>query len=65
LSFGFGQHYCIGAPLAKVESQAVLRHLVSRLPQIRLAVDLHEVRTRRNTQTFGGWPNCRSNGDDG
>ena len=42
LSFGFGPHYYIGAPLAKVELQAVLRHLVARLPQIRLAVDGHQ-----------------------
>ena len=37
LAFGLGLHYCIGAPLARLELQAALRVLVERLPELRLA----------------------------
>ncbi|CAM3692899.1 cytochrome P450 [Kibdelosporangium persicum] len=53
LSFGHGPHYCIGAPLAKVELEAVFTQLVRRFPDLRLAVELDELRMRANTQTGG------------
>ena len=37
VSFGRGIHHCLGAQLAQVESQVVLRKLVSRYANIRLA----------------------------
>ncbi|MGH8922291.1 MAG: cytochrome P450, partial [Actinomycetes bacterium] len=37
LGFGMGIHYCIGAPLARVEIAAALTALTSRLPGLRLA----------------------------
>ncbi|WP_253832290.1 cytochrome P450 [Actinokineospora globicatena] len=37
LSFGAGIHYCVGAPLARVEIAAALRALCDRLPGLRLA----------------------------
>lgn len=37
LGFGAGIHYCIGAPLARVEVAAALRALVGRLPGLELA----------------------------
>ena len=37
LGFGAGIHYCVGAPLARVEIAAALQALISRLPGLRLA----------------------------
>jgi pentalenolactone synthase len=53
LSFGHGPHYCIGAPLARIELEAVFRQLVERFPGIRLAVDPSELRIHTTTQTGG------------
>ena len=39
LSFGQGIHSCLGAPLARLESQAALMALVERFPHLRLATD--------------------------
>lgn len=36
LTFGLGIHYCIGAPLARVELQTSFRTLLKRLPGIRI-----------------------------
>jgi cytochrome P450 len=37
LSFGAGIHYCLGAPLAKVEFDILFRRILSDLPTLRLA----------------------------
>ena len=37
LSFGSGIHYCLGAPLAKLEFKVVLEELTQRIPNLRLS----------------------------
>ena len=39
LGFGVGHHYCIGAPLVRVEMEAVLRTLADRAPRLELLAD--------------------------
>ncbi len=37
LSFGYGTHFCRGAPLARLEGDVFLRIILERLPNLRLA----------------------------
>ena len=46
LGYGHGIHYCLGAPLARLEGQTALAGLLTRLPDLRLAVDESELRWR-------------------
>ncbi len=39
ISFGFGNHFCLGAPLARFELQIILEELTQRLPDLRLVDD--------------------------
>ncbi|XVU30577.1 cytochrome P450 [Actinoplanes sp. CA-054009] len=51
LSFGAGAHYCLGAPLARLEAQIALPALFQRFPEMRLA-GRPERRPRMNLR---GW----------
>jgi cytochrome P450 len=37
ISFGFGRHFCLGAPLARFELVVIIEELARRLPNLRLA----------------------------
>jgi cytochrome P450 len=37
LGFGFGPHFCLGAPLARLEVAIALRHFLDRFPAMALA----------------------------
>ena len=44
IAFGWGIHFCLGAPLARVEGQIAIDTLVRRLPKLELDVDKPEYR---------------------
>ncbi|MGH7747231.1 MAG: cytochrome P450 family protein, partial [Candidatus Dormibacteria bacterium] len=46
LSFGLGPHYCLGAPLARLEGRIAIGALVRRFPDLSLAVPPEELRWR-------------------
>lgn len=39
LAFGYGIHFCVGAPLARLEAQVAIGRLLERFPDLQLAVD--------------------------
>ncbi|MGH2769145.1 MAG: cytochrome P450, partial [Actinomycetota bacterium] len=47
LSFSHGLHFCLGAPLARMELQHLFRRLFQTFPTLRLAVPVHELRPIR------------------
>jgi pimeloyl-[acyl-carrier protein] synthase len=44
IAFGWGIHFCLGAPLARVEGQIAIDTLVRRLPRLELATESPEYR---------------------
>jgi cytochrome P450 len=46
LAFGHGVHYCLGAPLARLEGQIAISTLVQRMPNLRLSIAPDQLRWR-------------------
>lgn len=53
LGFGHGVHYCVGAPLARMEAEVAFTGLLSRFPGMRLAVAPGELSWRQSTLMRG------------
>jgi cytochrome P450 len=56
LSFGHGAHFCLGSPLAKLQSRIAVEVLLSRYPELRVAPDqpvlFHDPGTRNAVKSF-------------
>jgi len=48
LAFGQGIHYCLGAPLARLEAQIAINTLLRQMPNLRLKVSPESLRWRRS-----------------
>ncbi|QRP44199.1 cytochrome P450 [Amycolatopsis sp. FDAARGOS 1241] len=53
LAFGHGIHYCVGAPLARLEAEVALNGLLARFPNLKLAVPEEELTYRTSTLVHG------------
>jgi cytochrome P450 len=53
LGFGFGTHQCLGQPLVRVEVQVALATLFRRLPTLRLAIPMEEVKFDYDALVYG------------
>jgi len=53
VTFGHGPYYCIGAPLARLELQALFGTLLQRFPTLRLAVPVEQLHLRSHLLTGG------------
>jgi cytochrome P450 len=53
LAFGHGLHFCLGAPLARLEARTALGSLITRFPGLRLAVPAEALTWRRAVLLHG------------
>ena len=53
LAFSFGIHQCLGQMLARYELQIVFEALLRRLPNLRLAAPLDQIRFKHDMQIYG------------
>ena len=53
LTFGYGVHQCLGQMLARYELQVMYATILKRLPTLRLAVPLQEIRFKDDMQIYG------------
>lgn len=53
VAFGKGIHYCLGAPLARLEAQIALSTLLRRFPDLRLQIDPNDLTWRPGALALG------------
>lgn len=53
LAFGHGIHYCVGAPLARLEGEVAFGRLLQRFDELELAVDETDLTWRASTSMHG------------
>ncbi|HRI72512.1 MAG TPA: cytochrome P450 [Polyangium sp.] len=53
VAFGLGVHYCLGAPLARLEGKIAILSLVQRFPKLRLAVPPETLKWRPTPSLHG------------
>jgi cytochrome P450 len=53
LAFGRGVHVCLGAPLARIEGQEIIKELLIKFPDIKLNAALEELAWRRDVALRG------------
>ncbi|CAM4081728.1 cytochrome P450 [Kibdelosporangium persicum] len=53
LAFGHGIHYCLGAPLARLEGEIAFRGLLTAFPNMKLATPVSELRWRASVPIHG------------
>lgn len=53
LAFGRGVHVCLGAPLARIEGQEIIKEIVMRFPNIRLSKNVNELVWRKDVALRG------------
>jgi cytochrome P450 len=53
VAFGHGIHYCVGAPLARLEGEIAFGSLLSRFPRLSLAVEESQLRWRPSSLIHG------------
>ncbi len=53
IAFGWGIHFCLGAPLARLEGQIAINTLLRRLPRLALATDRPEFRQSLTLRGLG------------
>lgn len=53
VAFGYGPHFCLGAPLARLEAKLAFRVLLQHYADLRLAVPRHQLAWRRSQSVRG------------
>ena len=53
VAFGLGAHYCVGAPLARLEAQIAISTLVRRLPGLKLDIAPTRIKWRAGITVRG------------
>ena len=53
LAFGRGVHVCLGAPLARIEGQEIIKEILKRFPNMRLSKNVNELEWRKDVALRG------------